>query len=138
MVKLRFFAVPVHDRGAVATELNQFLASHRILATDRNLVPGGANSVWAVCVSYDDAIAPNRPAASIPTQARGNKVGSREVLGEQEFAVFPRLQALRKEMAEQEGVPAYALFTNDQLARIVQQRVHTLTALPASSTVTRH
>ena len=55
----------------------------------------------------------------------------REVLAEQEFAVFAKLRALRKTLAEREGLPAYALFTNDQLAAMVQQRATSTTALAA-------
>lgn len=40
--------------------------------------------------------------------------------------MFARLRALRKTLAEQEGVPAYALFTNEQLAGMVQRRVRTV------------
>ena len=43
--------------------------------------------------------------------------------------MFARLRALRKETADAEGVPAYALFTNDQLAEMVQRRVVTAAAL---------
>lgn len=40
-----------------------------------------------------------------------------------QFLAFARLRALRKERAEAEGVPAYALFTNEQLADMVRRRV---------------
>ena len=43
--------------------------------------------------------------------------------------MFSRLRALRKERADAEGVPAYALFTNDQLAEMVQRRVTSAAAL---------
>ena len=45
--------------------------------------------------------------------------------------MFARLRALRKERADAEGVPAYALFTNDQLAEMVQRRVTSDAALRA-------
>jgi superfamily II DNA helicase RecQ len=43
--------------------------------------------------------------------------------------VFARIRTLRKELAEGEGVPPYALFTNEQLAEMVQRRVQTAAAL---------
>jgi superfamily II DNA helicase RecQ len=43
--------------------------------------------------------------------------------------VFARLRALRKERADADGVPAYAVFTNDQLAEMVQHRAVTAAAL---------
>lgn len=51
------------------------------------------------------------------------------MLSEPDFVVFAKLRALRKALAEKEGVPAYALFTNEQLAEMVQRRARTLTEL---------
>jgi superfamily II DNA helicase RecQ len=43
--------------------------------------------------------------------------------------VFAKLRSLRKALAEKDGVPAYALFTNEQLASMVQRRVKSLKGL---------
>lgn len=124
-MRFRFFSVPVHDPDPAADELNRFLAGHRILAVEKHFVADGANSAWAICVGFDD------PGAALPraAQARRGKVDFKDVLSEAEFAVFARLRALRKERAEAEGVPAYALFTNEQLAEMVQRRVTSAGAL---------
>jgi hypothetical protein len=37
----RVFTLPVHNRGAAETELNGFLASHRVLSVDRRFVEEG-------------------------------------------------------------------------------------------------
>lgn len=67
-----------------------------------------------------------------PTVAgKGSKVDYREVLSEADFKLFARLRTLRKELAEHEGVPAYALFTNEQLAAMVARRVRTPAELGA-------
>jgi superfamily II DNA helicase RecQ len=124
-MQLRFFTVPVHGAEAVAEELNAFLASHRILAVDRSFVQDGANSAWALCVTFEPA------RESRPQAGKRGKIDYREVLDEHDFTVFARLRALRKELADGEGVPAYALFTNEQLAAMVQQRVQTAAALRA-------
>ena len=49
------------------------------------------------------------------------RVDYREILRDAEFAVFPKLRALCKALAERDGVPPHAVFTNEQLAAIVQQ-----------------
>jgi superfamily II DNA helicase RecQ len=122
-MRLRFFTIPVHGGREAAEELDGFLASHRILAVDRHLVQDGANSAWAVCVGF---VAGEEERGQ--PKKRG-KIDYREVLNEQDFAVFARIRALRKELAEGEGVPPYALFTNEQLAEMVQRRVQTAAAL---------
>ena len=43
---LRFFVVPVHDSGAFEQDLNGFLARHRAVSIDRQLIDQGANSFW--------------------------------------------------------------------------------------------
>ena len=53
------------------------------------------------------------------------KVDYKELLGDYEFTLYSRLRDLRKRLAEQQGVPLYALFTNEQLAAMVQRRVST-------------
>ena len=125
-MQLRFFTIPVHGGGDAAGELNRFLNGHRILSIDRHLVTDAANSAWAVCISFDEGGATQRTPPSTP---RSDKVDYRDVLSEPEFAVFSRMRALRKTMSEQEGVPAYAVFTNDQIAQIVQRRIVVLASL---------
>jgi hypothetical protein len=49
---LRFFAVPVHDSSTFEQELNGFLASHKVVSIDRQLIDQGINSFWAICVDY--------------------------------------------------------------------------------------
>jgi superfamily II DNA helicase RecQ len=49
-------------------------------------------------------------------------VDYKAVLSEGDFAVFSLLRDLRKTLAEAEGVPAYAIFTNEQLAKFAQSR----------------
>ena len=49
---LRFFVVPVHDSSAFEQELNGFLARHKVVSIDRQLIDQGVNSFWAICVDY--------------------------------------------------------------------------------------
>src|SRR6185436_11993097 len=103
-------------------ELNQFLASHRVIAVDRQLVMDGPRSAWAICVTYVNADAGAGAGAG---SGEKNRVDYRDVLPEEEFQVFAKLRDLRKRIAEQEGMPPYALFTNKQLAELVRRRVRT-------------
>jgi superfamily II DNA helicase RecQ len=78
--------------------------------------------VWTICVTFE-------PSGARPAGGKRGKIDFKDVLSPPEFAVFARLRALRKTMADGEGVPAYALFTNDQLAEMVQRRVSSAAAL---------
>ncbi len=123
-MQLRFFTIPVFGGEPIAEELNRFLAAQRILVVERHLVQDGGASAWAICVAFEPVGEGGRPPAT-----RRGKVDYREVLSEVDFNAYARLRSLRKEIAEQEGVPVYALFTNEQLAEMVTRRVDTLSAL---------
>jgi len=121
-MSLKFFVVPVQDSIASEEELNGFLASHKILSIDRQLVDQGVNSFWAICVDY--LTSTRHETGQNPNLSR-NRVDYKSILPPEEFEVFSRLRQVRKEMAQLEAVPVYALFTNEQLAQMVQRRCHT-------------
>jgi len=121
---VKFFACSCRGDDEATEHLNRFLSGHRIVSVEKNFVQDGQTSFWAVCVTYIEQDSINRPAP----MKRG-KLDYREILPEAEFAVFAKLRNVRKLLADKEGVPAYALFTNEQLAAMVQRRVSTLTAL---------
>ena len=129
----RFFTVPVHDPRGAEGELNGFLRGHRVLAVDRRWIEAGLNSCWTFCVDYMEA--PGGPGGERPSSAAAsggrNRVDYREVLKPEEFALFLRLRQWRKDVAKDEAVPVYTIFTNEQLARMAQARASTRADLGA-------
>jgi superfamily II DNA helicase RecQ len=107
---------------AAQQELNHFCAEQRVVSVDKQFVNDAERSYWALCVCYLDR-------QGGPITARKGKIDYREVLSEPEFTLFAKLRSLRKILSEQEGVPAYALFTNEQLAAMVQNHVTSKSAL---------
>jgi superfamily II DNA helicase RecQ len=123
-MQLKLFILPVKNLDAAEGEMNAFLRSHRVLAVKKEFVADGENSFWTFCVEYLDSTA---GAASWP--GRGPKVDYKEVLKPEEFEVFSRLREWRKAAAEKEGVPVYTVFTNEQLAQMVQKKVNSKAGL---------
>jgi len=133
---LYFFTIPVlSPHHQAQDDLSCFVAAHRVLRLDRQLVQAGEHSCWAVCVETQDG--PGPLPASLTAGGAGAGVASkakvdyRELLSPAEFEVFARLRALRKLAAERDGLPPYAVFTNEHLAAMVQGRATSLTALAA-------
>ncbi len=126
-MRMHFATIPVLDSGPAQAELNRFLASHRVLTVERHLVASEHGAVWAVCVSYTEGRA--EPSGTKPPSGKKKPVDYRELLSEDDFRVFAQLRALRKTEAQREGIPAYAIFTNEQLAAIVRGRVRSVAAL---------
>lgn len=107
--------------------MNAFLRAHKVLSIDRRWVEGGADSLWLFCIDYLDSSA----AGGGDKNGSGSraKVDYKEILSPEEFAVFARLRDVRKEISQREAVPVYAIFTNEQLAQMVQARATTKSAL---------
>jgi len=117
----RFFQVSVRDSGPAEEELNRFLRANRVLRVDRRWVDLGSESYWGFCVDYLEGATPGaRPAA----ESRG-KVDYREILGPEEFAALVKLRNLRQTISKDAAVPVYVVFTNEQLAAMVQRKVAT-------------
>ena len=130
-MQLYFFAIPALDPQAAQSELNRFCAGQRVVSVDRQFVDAGLDSHWAVCVTVAPGAGPLPDALKTPGRRAGasTRVDYKEVLNEADFAVFADLRVWRKSAAEQEGVPVYGVFTNEQLAEIVQRRVASLEEL---------
>ena len=122
-MRFGFFAIPAQTPGPGQEKLNAFCAGHRVVSVEKQFVAQGVDSFWSICVTYVDGT--ERPASG----GRRERIDYKELLDERDFAVYAELRQLRKTLAEQEGVPAYALFTNEQLAEMVTGRVTTQAAL---------
>ncbi len=118
----KFFCIPARDDGTVETEVNTFLMSHRVLAVDRRWVDQGADSYWALCVDY---VGSTQGTSDRSRGPKGRTKDYREILSAEDFTVFAKLRELRKEIAQAEAVPVYTLFTNEQLAQMVQAKAQT-------------
>lgn len=123
----KFITVPIHETGESATELNTFLNSHKVLAVERRWVDQGSSSFWSFCIDYVSGVGSQK--IDKRSNSERNKIDYKEVLKPEEFAIFAKLRDRRKEIAEKEGVPVYAIFNNEQLAKMVQTRATTRAAL---------
>ena len=124
-MQLRLFVLPVNNLEAAEAEMNAFLRSHRVLSVKKELVAEGENSFWTFCVEYLESTS----GGGLPPGGKLPKVDYKEVLKPEEFEVFSRLRDWRKGVAEQERVPVYVVFTNEQLAEMVRKRVSTRVGL---------
>lgn len=120
-------ALDADDQGA--DDLNAFLRTHRVATVDRKFVEDGANSYWSICVTFVDGGGGATSGASTRADGAKKRLDYREILNEHDFAIFAKLRTLRKSLSDREGVPAYALFTNDQLAENVRRNVASKKAL---------
>jgi len=121
-----FFISPFSE-ASVTDELNGFLRSHRIVNVEKRLLDGERGTGWLFLVEYSAAVSDSRTPSS-PSQQR---VDYREILNAADYALFDKLRSLRKEAADKQGLPVYAVFTNEHLAAMVRKRPQTLKDLLA-------
>ncbi len=113
-MQINIFTIPVFDGDIQMSVLNKFLGAHKIITVEQQFLNYGEKSCWSFCVKYI--------AGGIPQIGNGKteKVDYKTVLPEEVFAVFSELRTIRKELAVEDAVPAYAVFTDEELAKISQ------------------
>jgi superfamily II DNA helicase RecQ len=114
---ISFFVSPFGE-STVCDELNRFLMSHRIVNVEKRLIDGERGTGWLFLVEYG--------AETKQQNQNAPRIDYREVLNDQEYAAYEHLRQLRKTIAEQQGVPVYAVFTNEQLAGMVKKPPQTI------------
>ena len=116
-----FFQIPACGDELLEGELNAFLASKAVVDVRQEFVEAEGGAHWCFSVRWRDGSLTK----DAPKRAKA-VVDYKEVLSPEDFVTFARLRELRKELAKSEQVPAYAIFTNEQLAEIAK-------ALPVSA-----
>jgi superfamily II DNA helicase RecQ len=129
---LHFFRVLVSDGVQEQEALNQFLAQNHVVDIEKEFVSDGLKSHWAVCVTVARTSVSsinNNPASQKSSDRKRSSIDYKEVLSPSDFEVYAALRELRKQVAKDEGVPAYVIFTNAQLASMVTEKVSSKQAL---------
>ena len=111
-MQFKIFTIPVTDDGTALEEMNRFLRSHKVLEAEQQLISTKSGAHWHFCIKY---LANAQPESK---SQNTSKIDYKEVLDEKTFAVFSILREIRKKIAEEAGMPVYAVFTNEELASI--------------------
>lgn len=117
-MQIKIFTIPVVADERDVEELNHFLRSHKIIDMKRELTTSNDNSCWTFCITYmpDNGLAQQRS-----NDGKREKIDYKEVLEPAAFERFAQMRKLRKDIAEREAVPAYAVFTDAELAEIAKK-----------------
>ena len=112
-MQLKFFTFPVLVASIEEDSVNKFLRSVKVLEIKRDLVTVGDNTYWSICVLY----IPYSNNETPPGAIRG-KTDYKELLTDEQFVRFCKLRKVRKRIAEDEAIPAFAVFTDQELSEI--------------------
>lgn len=111
VMKIKIFAIPIVGGEEDNSLMNNFLSSHRVIDVQQQIV---ADKYWTFCVRYVDKVS----ADANVNNGKKEKIDFRKVLDENTFAKFSAIRARRKETAAEKALPAFAIFTDAELAEI--------------------
>lgn len=117
-MQYKSFIVPVFGEATSGfeDELNAFLRGHRVLSVHRELVSREEQSFWCFSVEFLES----KGGADGVAGYRGNRPDYRELLPPEEFARFRIMRDARKQLAEADGVPPYAILLDANLAELAK------------------
>ena len=120
-----FFRISTSAPTSASEQLNEFIHSHSVINVEKHFHADGADGFWSFCLQWQDSSA----ASSSLKSKNPAKIDYRTVLSDAQFSVYALLRDQRKQLAEKDGVPVYAVATNDQLAAMVRGSMTTKSAL---------
>jgi superfamily II DNA helicase RecQ len=111
-MQIKLFTIPLLGGEALNEDLNAFLRSKKILHIDNHLLNNAQGCFWCFCIKYieDKTISDTVKV----------KIDYKEVLDAASFERFSNMRAIRKQIAQQENLPAYAIFTDDELSSLAK------------------
>jgi superfamily II DNA helicase RecQ len=112
-MQIKLFTIPVGDSGAAQQEMNAFLKAHKIQEIEQKLINNDNGAWWCFCVRYLET-------AFTAASESKVKVDYRQILDEPTFQKFSNLRAIRKQVAAAEGLSAFIVFTDEELAELAK------------------
>ncbi len=118
-MQIKIFTIPIGDNGSAVEEMNRFLRANKILEVQNQLISNDNGAYWCFCVRFIEK------SFNQAGETKG-KVDYKTVLDEATFQKFSKLREIRKKVAADEGIPAFAIFTDEELAGLA--KLETITA----------
>lgn len=120
-MEIKIFTVSVHHGESMNEELNKFLRSHKVVDIEKRFVSQDHGAYWSFCVSYITG-----GKVSVSNTDRRMKKDYREILDAKTFSIFEKLRSYRREIAKNDAVPAFAVFTDAELVKMAKEKEITL------------
>jgi superfamily II DNA helicase RecQ len=112
-MQIKLFTIPVGDAGTALEEMNRFLRNNKILEIHDELINNDKGAYWCFCARYIEKTFQE----STHEKAR---VDYKQILDETTFMKFAKLREIRKKVAAEEGLPAFAVFTDEELSGLAK------------------
>lgn len=122
-MQIKVFTIPLFDFDSLIDELNSFLRSHKIVEIRKELVTYNNSQFWSFCITYLADVKLGKQNAS------NQKVDYHSILDAASFDRFSTMRKVRAGLAKEEALPAYAIFTDAELAELAKLPTLTLSSM---------
>lgn len=123
-MQIQIFTIPILNNDQEIENLNLFLRQNRIVEIKKDIVCSNALNYWTFCITYIPS-----QLKIIDEKKKSNRIDYRNELDEHTFSIFCELRKLRKQIADEEIIPPFAIFTDAELAEISKIENPQLSAL---------
>lgn len=111
-MQFKLFTIPVTDTGKFIDEMNAFLRGNKILQVEKQFVNDSQGAYWSFCVQYIEKFQ--------GYSEKTEKVDYKNILDDVVFGRFSKLRAIRKLIAAEDSIPAYMIFTDEELVELAK------------------
>jgi superfamily II DNA helicase RecQ len=122
-MQVKIFNIPVPGGEAFLEDMNVFLKSRKILSAENEFVTTPSGVFCCFVVRYIGTYTGS--GINMGNVTERIKVDYREVLDTDTFGRFSNLREIRKRISQEEGIPAFAVFTDIELAELAKIEVLT-------------
>jgi superfamily II DNA helicase RecQ len=109
-MQIKLFTIPIISVNDYNEELNLFLRTNKIIEIEKHLVQTSDSAYWCIYISYILS-------GSYENTIK-EKIDYMKILEPGIFARFSKLREIRKKIASDDGVSAFVVFTDAELAEI--------------------
>ncbi len=113
-MQFKVYSIPVVDGDAINEELNAFLRGNKILQVEQELISSSEGTYWTFCVKYIAG------AGRLTGGKRKDRKDYKQILSEEAFSRFSKYRAIRKQIAEEDNIPAFTVFTDEEMAGLAE------------------
>lgn len=109
-MQIKVFNIPAICPDLEVDAVNKFMSSRKVLSIDKQFYMLDGCPYWAFCIEF---LPSSYGASGIE---KHDKIDYKGILTEEEFSRFSLMRKVRKQLADKDAVPAYAVFTDAELA----------------------
>lgn len=111
-MQIKFFTIPITAVSDHNEEINSFLRVNKVVEMEKQLIQTPNGVYWCMYFSYLPS--------TVTDNSSKEKIDYMKTLEPEVFNRFSKLRELRKKIASDEGISAYVIFTDAELAEIAK------------------